>query len=426
MMLVADGYSLCAGALDRVRGAEGADIAFGDESSDTAGPYYKPGWSFDLALEHDLVGGAALFRRGLLDAMGDGELEPPHDIVLRACSRVRGITHVPHLLSWCPAPRRQRPGAAAVRAALAAVVSPSARPVVAAAGRGRVAWQVVDPPPLVSVVIPTRDNARLLDACVDGLLQRTAYREIEVLIADNGSSAASAVAALARLAQHSRVTVVPVPGPFNYSAINNAVVAQSRGAVILLLNDDVEVVEPGWLGEMVGLAVRPDVGAVGAKLLYPDGRVQHAGIVLGVGSFEGGPGVAGHFGLGARAGDAGYAGQFVTTRGVSAVTGACLAVRRAVWDRVGGLDAVSLPVALNDLDFCLRVRAAGFAVVWTPHAVLVHHESASRGSDATEASRERFRGECRVMRERWGPVLDADPFYNPHFSRFDHSFQVGP
>jgi GT2 family glycosyltransferase len=170
--------------------------------------------------------------------------------------------------------------------------------------------------------------------------------------------------------------------------------------------------------------MRPDVGAVGARLLYEDGTIQHAGVALGVCGFEDGPGVAGHLGLRQKPADPGYFGQSALTREVSAVTGACLAIRKSVYEAVGGLDAEGLTVAFNDVDLCLRIRASGLRIVWTPFAELHHLESASRGFDLDANKIERFRREYRVMRGRWGAELDADPFYNVNFSRFDANFRL--
>ena len=404
-----------------------ADIVYGDETN-CSGAFHKPAWSVDLALEQDLIGGVCAIRTGVIEPSGAQKLEPPHDVVLHCCEGAR-IVHVPVVVSHTTGARRDRPGEGAVDAVLGRwagrEVVPRRIPSTTRPGRFRIGWRA-DPPPRVSIVIPIRDRPALLARCMEGLLHGTDYPALDVLVADNGSEQPETAALLARLGADPRVTVLPVPGPFNYAHVNNVAVAATSGEVVLLLNNDVEVLDPGWLAEMVGLAMRPGVGAVGAKLLYPDGTIQHAGVVLGIGSFEGGPGIAGHFGYGAGRTEPGYADQLLIARGVSAVTGACLAMRRSVWDGVGGLDAEAFAVALNDVDLCLRVRAAGLEVVWTPHAVLLHRESASRGPDHVAGARDRFRRECRALRDRWGPELDSDPFYNRNFSRADPRFRAEP
>ncbi|TDH60557.1 glycosyltransferase family 2 protein, partial [Dankookia rubra] len=282
----------------------------------------------------------------------------------------------------------------------------------------RVHWPLPGPPPLASVIVPTRDHPDLLARCAEGVLQDTAYAPLELLVIDNGSTEPATHALLGRLRQDPRVRVLDAPGPFNYAALNNRAVAAARGEVLVLLNNDVAVIEPGWLGEMVAHALRPGIGAVGARLLYADGRVQHGGVVLGVG------GVASHYHPFAGREDPGYHGALRLVRRVAAVTAACLAMRRTVFEAVGGLDAEHLAVAFNDVDLCLRIRAAGHAIVWTPHAELYHLESVSRGFDGAPQNRERFAREVAYMRGRWGPALDADPYYSPNFSLQDAGFNL--
>jgi GT2 family glycosyltransferase len=192
----------------------------------------------------------------------------------------------------------------------------------------------------------------------------------------------------------------------------------------VLLNNDIDVIDGDWLRELASIAIRPEVGCVGAKLLYANNTVQHAGVVLGIGTFNGGAGVAGHYGTGKRRDEFGYFGQYVVPRDLCAVTAACLAVRRDIFNAVGGLDEKNLTVAFNDIDFCLRVRAKGLRIIWTPHAELYHLESASRGAEDSPEKIERFNREGQFMRDRWGGLLDNDPFYNPVFSRWGPLFDM--
>ena len=195
----------------------------------------------------------------------------------------------------------------------------------------------------------------------------------------------------------------------------------ARGDILLLLNNDIEIIENNWLFEMVAQAVRPDIGAVGARLLYRDGRVQHAGIALGAGG-----GVAGHLHLKAAGGSDGYFGDLRHARDVSAVTAACMALRRAVFDEAGGFDAAHLAVAFNDVDLCLKIRARGYRIVWTPRAELYHLESASRGPDTRPEAVARFRREIATMQERWPDELMNDPYFGPHFDLMGHHYQLAP
>jgi GT2 family glycosyltransferase len=425
-----------------------ADILYSDEDKiDERGqrfdPHFKPAWSLDLMLGHNVVSHLGVYRRSLLERIGgfrEGfEGSQDYDLALRAAGATSAgrIRHIPAILyHW----RQAAVGGSfsqeqldrcvdAARRAIAdhlrvrGVAGAEVLPAPLAMNWTRVRWPLPDPAPRVSIVVPTRDGARLLAQCLNGVLRRTDYPDIEVLVIDNDSREPETLALFAELGADPRVRVLPMPGPFNYSALNNAAVEAASGSIILLLNNDVDVIGRDWLREMVALAVRPEVGAVGAKLLYGDGRVQHAGVVLGFGHHAGGPGVAGHYGVFAGRDDPGYSGQYALARELGAVTGACLALRREVFLAVGGLDPVNLPVSFNDVDLCLRIRAMGLAIVWTPFAELYHLESATRGSDLRPDQIARATAEAEHMRQRWGPVLDADPFYNPVFDRADRTFR---
>jgi GT2 family glycosyltransferase len=273
-----------------------------------------------------------------------------------------------------------------------------------------VIYPIPRPEPLVTIVIPSRNRADMLARAVDGLLHRTDYPALDVLIVDNGSDEPAALTLLARLRQDARVRVLPAAGPFNYSALNNRAVQEATGALILLLNNDVDVINPDWLREMVSHAIRPGIGAVGAKLLYPDGTIQHGGVTVGVG------GVAGHQYLHKARGNIGYFGQLKLVRNVTAVTGACLLLRRQAYLEVGGLDETDLPVAFNDIDLCLKLVQRGYRNLWTPFAELYHAESVSRGSDRVGENAARYARDVATMRQRWGAVLDHDPYWNPNLS----------
>jgi GT2 family glycosyltransferase len=285
-------------------------------------------------------------------------------------------------------------------------------------GHYRVHWGLGERPPKVSLVIPTRDRVDLLRTCVESLLERTDYPDFELVVVDNQSRDPEALAYLASLEADGRARVLRYDAPFNYSAINNWAVARCDGAIIGLLNNDLEVISPGWLREMASHALRPEIGAVGAMLYYPDDTMQHAGVILGIG------GVANHAYLGQPRGWPGHGGRAKVAQNLSAVTGACLVVRRAAFERVGGLDE-SLEVAFNDVDFCLRLRAAGLRNVWTPFAEFYHFESASRGSDDTPEKAARFRGEVERMQSRWQEQLYWDPAYNPNLTLFGTDFGYG-
>ena len=417
-----------------------------DEAGIRYGAYFKPDFSLDLLFGQNMISHLGVYRRDIIERVGRFRLgfegSQDYDLTLRvvAQSSPERIRHIPAVLyHW----RQERSGGsfsqsnleqcvAAARQSIqerldARVLSMTGGTVTACVSvphHNRVAWDLPVPLPLVSIVIPTRDRVDLLRNCVSGLLYRTTYDAVEILIVDNGSTEPETAAYFADLAKEERVRILTIEGDFNYSRLNNEAVGQARGSVIVLMNNDIEIIEAGWLNEMVGLVCRKDVGAVGAKLLYGDGRVQHAGVRLGAGHFEGGTGVAGHFGLLKERYDVGYFGQLALTRDVSAVTGACLAVRRDIYQDVGGLDEDRLKVAFNDVDFCLRIREAGYKVVWTPFAELYHLESASRGLDETPEKQERFRREAQYMIDRWGAALQSDPYYNLNFENIANEYAL--
>lgn len=396
-------------------------------------PILKPAFSVELALGCPMTGSLAVYRRSVLEALSiapqaiDRNRAQVLAIEIALHCGVGRIQHVPHILYHRLArDAGTNPGTGDLDRLLAVAEQIGAvlTPLQGHPQWHRVTWPLPTPLPRVTVLIPTRDRPDLLARAVLGLLYRTDYYNIEVLILDNDSIDAGTVSLFQLLQTDPRVRVLPMPGSFNYSAINNAGAREATGDILVLLNNDVDVINGDWLTEMVSHVVRPDIGAVGAKLIYSDGRIQHAGIVLGVGEYEGGPGIAGHFGHFADENDEGYLGQFALTREVSAVTGACLAVRREVWMAVGGLNELSLPVAYNDVEFCLAIRARGWRILWTPFAKLYHLESASRGSEKTPEQHERAAAEARYMRDQWGAFLDNDPFYNPNFDRCSHLFQL--
>lgn len=389
-------------------------------------PYFKPDWDPDLlrsqnyvchftAIRTDLVRQVGGFRKGF-------EGSQDHDLILRCTEHLQPaqVRHIPRVLyHW-----RAIPGSTALtRNAKDYASSAGARAVgehldrchtdarveELSHGHYRVRWPLSAPAPKVSLVIPTRDKVELLRMCVESIFERTSYPSFEVVVVDNQSSDRAALAYLAELERRDRVRVLRYDAPFNYSAINNWAVSQCDGAVVGLLNNDIEVISGDWLDEMVSHAMRPEVGAVGAMLYYPNDTIQHAGVVLGV------HGVAGHLYAGMPRGYAGHGGRARVVQSLSAVTGACLVVRRAVYERAGGLEE-SLQVAFNDIDFCLRLREAGYRNIWTPDAELYHHESASRGSENTDEKMRRFASEVDFMLNRWGEALRADPAYNPNFS----------
>jgi GT2 family glycosyltransferase len=412
-------------------------LIYSDEDKiDLAGvrkePYFKPDFNYELLLRQNLVSHLGVYRRELVVELGglrtefDGSQD--WDLALRVAERVgpERIHHIPTVLyHWRDAGQQSSYSTTqlarctdAGRRAVEEHLARTGQTALVAADPRLPGWLSVRrpppaPKPMVSIIVPTRDRANLLEQCARGVLEGTDYQPLELIIVDNGSTEPDALELLARLRQDPRVRVLERPEPFNFSRLNNIGVSYARGEILVLLNNDISMIRRDWLYELVANAVRPNVGAVGARLLYPNGSLQHGGVVLGIGPI---PPVAGHLCVGAPAEDPGYLGHLVLARNVSAVTAACLAIRREVYDEAGGLDE-SIAVAFNDVDLCLRLRARGYDIVWTPAAELYHHESASRGTDIDGPARERFNSELNLMRRRWGERLDSDPFFNPNFDR---------
>lgn len=426
-----------------LHGRSEAEIVYSDEDKlDQRGrrhqPFFKPDFARDLLYSQNYISHLALYRRQLVQDVGGSrpgfEGSEEYDLLLRCVDALGDdskILHVPEVLYHT----RDAKGAGAASTALEGDATEGARRAlshhlervragtqvsVTFPGLYRVHWPVPTPAPLVTLIIPTRDRQELLAKCVNSIRKHTTYPRYEILIVDNQSQSAEALAYLDALAREEGIRVVRYDAPFNYSAINNFAAREARGSVLGLINNDVEVINGDWLTELVSHALRPDVGCVGAKLYYPDDTIQHAGVVLGIG------GIAGHSHKHFNRNHAGYYGRLRIVHNVAAVTAAALVVRRDVWDEVGGLNETELPVAFNDVDFCLRVMAKGYRNVWTPHAELYHDESRSRGSDEAPEKAARFRSECEVMRRYWGPLLQRDPYYSPHLTlvREDYSLRL--
>jgi GT2 family glycosyltransferase len=266
---------------------------------------------------------------------------------------------------------------------------------------------IPSPAPRVSIIVPTRDRADLLEICANGVLSGTDYPDIELIIANNGSVEPKTLAYFDACKADPRVKVVHWPHPYNYSAINNFAVGHATGHYICLLNNDTEIIDPSWLRQMMAHAVRPGVGAVGARLLYPDRSIQHAGVVVGLGN------AAGHAHRGLADGEAGYFAQAAVTREAMAVTAACLVTAKKHFDAVGGLDEDGLGIAYNDVDLCLKLHAAGLRNIYCAQAVLIHHESKSRGLDFAPEHLARYMRELGVLQQRWETVGCIDPFFHP-------------
>lgn len=401
----------------------GAELVYTD--SERAGqPWFKPAWNADYALASDYPLDLLLARADALRALlgagaaPSGQASLCWQLLAQAWPRAASaIVHVPRVLCHCGAPLDEPELAARLDAARLAlsIVEPAAALEAAApvAGLGFAPRRVRRPLSAsegntrVSLIIPTRDHADMLERCIGSIQRYSAgWPQLEIIVIDNGSVEAATRTLFRKLAKQG-VKVMPMPGPFNFAALNNAAVEAATGDVVGLINNDIEALHDGWIDEMVSQLLRPGVGAVGAKLLWPNGMVQHGGVLLGVGN------LAGHFGNQLADADWGDHGRNQLAQQVSGVTAACLFVRKRDYLAVGGMDAAAFPVAFNDVDLCLKIRASGLAITWTPYARLFHLESVSRGQEDTRQKRARASREAELLRRRWGPALLRDPSYHP-------------
>mgnify|MGYP006428162359 CR=1 FL=1 len=397
-----------------------------DENGERNSPYFKPDWDPDLLLgqnylchlsviSSEIVKKLGGFRKGL-------EGSQDHDLFLRVTEKLSPseIIHIPKILyHW-----RTIKGSTAldqgekdytVDSARIALQDHLVRSSIKAdlievdGGHWGVKYHLPESPPKISLIIPTRDKVKILQKCVDSILEKTDYPNYEIIIIDNGSNEAETLSYFTSLPED-KVQVLKYNHPFNYSAINNFAVKHVDGEIIGLLNNDLEVINSDWLREMVSHANRPEIGCVGAKLYYPNDTIQHAGVTVGFG------GVAGHREKMAPRSSCGYFYHLMLTRSYSAVTAACLLVRKSTFSLVGGLDEENLKVAFNDVDFCLKVREEGYRNIFTPFAELYHHESLSRGYEVTPEKQERFKSEVLFMQSKWGETLKTDPYHNRNLS----------
>jgi GT2 family glycosyltransferase len=393
--------------------------------------YLKPDYNPDLLLGEDYISRNGWAKCDILRALG-GYHEGlgcalHYDALLRICSisSVNEIRHIDRIIFHAGSfsVRSAEKAVAGRMVAVSKCLTDSGHNVEVVEsklyeGGIRVRFLLPEKPPLVSIIIPTRNGLTLLRQCLDSIYEKTNYSPYEIIIVDNNTDDENTIQYLQSLSGEENINVLSYPGEFNYSAINNFAVQHARGEVLAFLNNDIEVIEPDWLDEMVSLALRDNTGAVGAMLWYPDDRIQHAGVVLGV------RGLAGHAMRFLSKGYGGYHGRAVMLQNYSAVTAACLVVRKKIFDDINGFDQENLAVAFNDVDFCLRLLEKGYRNVWTPYAELYHHESASRGGEDTPEKQQRFLAELAYMRREWSAYIQHDPAYNESLTRATENFDL--
>ncbi|MCZ6620137.1 MAG: glycosyltransferase family 2 protein, partial [Gammaproteobacteria bacterium] len=398
-------------------------------------PHFKSDWNPDLLLSHNYIGHLCVFEHDRVKECGafrEGfEGSQDHDLLLRFTHDLdcNAILHIPQVLYHWRAVAGSTAlnetakeytninGIKAVHTAARRINDSASVDVGLMPNSYRVTFPIPDAPPLVSLLIPTRDQLSLTRQCITSIVDLTRYHNFEIIIVDNGSVHPETLAYFDEIASDS-IRVLRYNAPFNFSAINNYAVRHARGSILGFVNNDIEVISEDWLTEMVSHAAREGVGCVGAKLYYSDGSIQHAGVILGLG------GVAGHSHKHFPRDHPGHFGRLRLVQNLSAVTAACMLVRRSIFEEVGGFNETDLTIAFNDVDFCLRVRALGYRNVWTPYAELYHHESASRGHEDTPEKSKRFAAEIQFMKDSWKEELIHDPYYSPNLTRDREDFSI--
>ncbi|MCU9795196.1 glycosyltransferase family 2 protein [Enterococcus faecalis] len=417
------------------------DLIYSDEDKidmdgNRSDPAFKPDWSPDLLLGTNYISHLGVYRRSILEEIGGFrkgyEGSQDYDLVLRFTEKTtkERITHIPKVLYYW----RMLPTSTAVdqgskgyafEAGLRAVQDALVRRGInghATHGAANGLYDVyydIESEKLVSIIIPTKNGYKDVQRCVSSIIEKTTYQNYEIIMADNGSTDPKMHELYAEFEQQlpGRFFVESIDIPFNFSTINNRVAKKAHGEYLLFLNNDTEVITENWLTLMVSFAQQERIGCVGAKLLYPNNTVQHAGVILGLG------GVAGHGHYGYPHGDLGYFGRLAINVNYSAVTAACLLMKKADFDAVGGFEE-AFTVAFNDVDLCLKVQALGRDNVWLHEAELYHFESQTRGYDDKGKKKKRFEQEKVMMEEKWGPLIENDPFYNPNLTRDIPNFSL--
>ncbi len=425
---------------------QGADYLYCDETTFKSGDinkmltmHFKPDYAPDNLRANNYICHFSVFSRELLTGTElfrtkfDGSQD--HDMILRLTDKAKKIVHVPRLLYYW----RSHAGSVASGIEAKTYAIDAAKGAVAEHLRNhgysnfkiestrafetifRIRYQILGNPK-ISIVIANKDHAEDLKRCISSVLEKSTYDNYEIIVVENNSESEEIFAYYDSLKEHENIKIVTYTGKFNYSAVNNLGVKNATGEYILLLNNDTEVITVNWMEELLMYAQRQDVGAVGCKLYYADKTIQHAGVVIGLGAHR----TAGHTHYKMPRQNLGYMGRLCYAQNVTAVTGACLMVKKSLFEEVGGLEE-SFAISLNDVDLCLKLYEKGYLNVFTPFAELYHYESISRGLDDKGEKAERYNAESEAFREKWKELLDkGDPYYNPNFSldRSDFSLNV--
>ncbi len=398
-----------------------------DKNGKRVGPYFKSDWNPDLFLSQNMISHLGVYKKSIIDEIGgfrEGyEGSQDYDLALRFIEKIKysEIRHIPRILyHW-----RMTEGSTAVNVGNKSYAVIAARKAIQEhLDRMHIKAKVVEAPlipmynrviydidknPLVSIMIPTYNGYGILKNCIDSIIKKTSYKNYEIIVVNNNSDDEQTIKYLEYINALDNIKVIDYNKPFNYSAINNFAVKSAKGDVLVLLNNDTEVINDDWLRELVSHALRPEIGVVGAKLLYPDNTIQHAGVILGFG------GTAGRCNYKIHNECNGYYGRANLLQNYSAVTGACMAIKKELYQKVNGLDE-NLAVAFNDIDFCLKILELGYYNVYSPYALLYHHESKSSGFEDTAEKKIRYREGVNYFNKKWKDIIENDPFYNPNLT----------
>ena len=404
-----------------------------DNKGRRSNPYFKSDWNYQLFLSQNMISHLGVYKSDIFKKIGGFrkgyEGSQDYDLALRFIDHIdhSQIIHIPRVLyHWRIHQDSTSVGSEkkpyAVIAAQKAISEHLERKAIRAeveilpTHMYRVRYALPEIQPLVSIIIPTKNNPIILKQCINSILEKTSYSNYQITVVDNNSDDNETLDYIGSLKSHERISVSLDARDFNFSAINNKASQNAGGEYLCFLNDDTEVISEDWLSEMVSIAAQPGVGAVGAKLLYPDNTLQHGGIILGIG------GIGSHAHKFIPDDNNGYFNRASLIQEFSAVTGACMLVKKSIFDEVGRFDEKNLTVAYNDVDLCLKMKQKGYRIVWTPYAELYHHESISRGNDIHPDKRKRFLKEIEFMNKTWGDIIGNDPAYSPNLTLTSEDF----
>ncbi|BBK78193.1 glycosyltransferase family 2 protein [Clostridium butyricum] len=421
---------------------ENADLIYSDEAvfeknlKDIKTIHFKPDFAIDTLRTYNYICHFTVFKKSLLDKVGmfrkefDGAQD--HDMIFRLTEHSENIIHIPKVLYyWRSHPQSTSQDinskSYAIDNGIKAVNGHLKRCNINGFAKSseefptiyRLTYEIKDNQ-MISIIIPNKDNIKVLDTCINSIMKKSTYNNFEIVIVENNSTEKETFDYYDKLEKYENIRVIKyeTDGEFNYSAINNYGVKYANGEHLLFLNNDIEVISENWLQEMLMYSQRKDIGAVGAKLYYENETIQHAGVIIGIGGFAG----HSHRHVDRRSG--GYFSRCKIQQNLSAVTAACLMMRKNVFEEINGFDE-SFKVALNDVDLCMRIRKVGYLIAWTPYAELYHYESISRGYEDTPEKQKRFEGEVKKFQDRWKKELEkGDPYYNPNLTLGAEDFSL--